>query len=391
MDERNILVIGCGIAGPAVALFLRRAGFSPRIFEGAPAPRDREGAFFQLAPNGMHVLRALGVEETARRAGHLVMGLVFRNEAGREIGRLDGRTHEARFGAPGLLIPRGALGRLLRERAEREGIPVHFGKRLVGLEERTGGVTATFEDGTRVSGSLAIGCDGIHARSRSLLFPEAPAPRYGGMIDHGGRSGVVLPNEERTMQFVFGKRAFFGFFAAPEETFWFSNLPAPEPSPAELAEESPERLRERLLEAHRDDPEVVRRILEGATAPLGRWPLLEMPPLPRWHRGRICLIGDAAHATPPHAGQGASLALEDALLVARCLRDEPDPASAFATFERIRRSRVERILAQAKRNGSSKAPGGPLVRWIRDRTLPLFLRLGTGAAERTWGYRLEWE
>lgn len=193
------------------------------------------------------------------------------------------------------------------------------------------------------------------------------------------------------MQFVFGKRAFFGFFAAPEETFWFSNLPAPEPSPAELAEESPERLRERLLEAHRDDPEVVRRILEGATAPLGRWPLLEMPPLPRWHRGRICLIGDAAHATPPHAGQGASLALEDALLVARCLRDEPDPASAFATFERIRRSRVERILAQAKRNGSSKAPGGPLVRWIRDWTLPLFLRLGTGAAERTWGYRLEWE
>src|SRR5690606_28142920 len=100
MNEREVIVIGCGIAGPAVALFLRRAGFSPRIYEAAPAPRDEEGAFFNLAPNGMHVLRALGAEPDVRRMGHRTLGLAFHNEAGKEIARLDGRRDEELFGAP---------------------------------------------------------------------------------------------------------------------------------------------------------------------------------------------------------------------------------------------------------------------------------------------------
>lgn len=151
MNARDVVIIGCGIAGPAAALFLRRAGFHPRIYEAAPGPRDEEGAFFNVAPNGMHVLGELGVEEEVRRMGHRTRGLVFHNESGVEIGRLDGSRDEELFGASSVLIPRGAIGRILREKAEREGIPVFFGKRLVEIEEGRDGIRAVFEDGSEAT------------------------------------------------------------------------------------------------------------------------------------------------------------------------------------------------------------------------------------------------
>ena len=112
--------------------------------------------------------------------------------------------------------------------------------------------------------------------------------------------------------------------------------------------------------------------------------------MPRWHSGRVCLIGDAAHATTPSAGQGASLAFEDAMVLAQCLRDIDVPEHAFAAFERARRRRVEAIVRQSRRNGSGKAVAGPIREWVRDRVLPFFLRLGTKAQERQYAYRLNW-
>jgi 2-polyprenyl-6-methoxyphenol hydroxylase-like FAD-dependent oxidoreductase len=105
----------------------------------------------------------------------------------------------------------------------------------------------------------------------------------------------------------------------------------------------------------------------------------------------VCLIGDAALATTPSAGQGASLALEDAIVLAQCIRDIDVPQHAFATFERSRRRRVEAIVKQSRRNGSGKAVSGPIAEWIRDRLLPVFMRLGATVQERQYAYRVNWE
>lgn len=105
----------------------------------------------------------------------------------------------------------------------------------------------------------------------------------------------------------------------------------------------------------------------------------------------VCLIGDAAHAVGPHVGQGASLALEDAFVLAKCLRDIPQASSAFSAFERLRRSRVEPILKQSRRTGQQKAPTGWLGRRIRDLILPIFLKSGARAANELYGYALDWE
>ena len=120
-------------------------------------------------------------------------------------------------------------------------------------------------------------------------------------------------------------------------------------------------------------------------------PIHSIPHLPHWHRGRMLVLGDAAHAPSPSSGQGASLAIEDAVVLGSCLRDEPDIGAAFARFEQIRRPRVERIIRWAARVNSSKA-AGPVGRVVRDAVLPFALRLGarSGAHEQTYGHRVEW-
>ena len=116
-----------------------------------------------------------------------------------------------------------------------------------------------------------------------------------------------------------------------------------------------------------------------------------IPSLPAWHRGAVCLIGDAAHAIGPHVGQGASLALEDAVVLAKCLRDILDPPVAFATFERLRRERVEPIVKQSRRTGQQKAPAGWIGRKVRDLVLPVFLRRGAEATAEVYRYQLNWD
>jgi 2-polyprenyl-6-methoxyphenol hydroxylase-like FAD-dependent oxidoreductase len=129
---------------------------------------------------------------------------------------------------------------------------------------------------------------------------------------------------------------------------------------------------------------------ESTPSVLGPFPLNDILSMPRWHTGRVCLIGDAAHATTPSAGQGASLALEDAMVLAQCLRDIDDPERAFTAFERARRRRVEEIVRQSRRNGNGRTVSGPVREWFRDRMLPFLLRLGERAQERQYAYRVNW-
>ena len=147
-------------------------------------------------------------------------------------------------------------------------------------------------------------------------------------------------------------------------------------------------MRDRLLALHRDDPPEVTRILRALDGPIGAYPIYDLPPLRAWRRGAVCLIGDAAHAIGPHVGQGVSLALEDAFLVAKSLRDLGDPAAAFTAFETLRRGRVEPVVRQSRRTGRQKAPTGWIGRTIRDLVLPMFLRQSADAARELYDYAL---
>jgi 2-polyprenyl-6-methoxyphenol hydroxylase-like FAD-dependent oxidoreductase len=382
---RTALVIGGGIAGPVLAMFLERAGITPVIYECRPGPVDETGAFLNLAPNGLAVLETLGIAGDVAVRGAPTRSIEFLNHRGKRLGEFPETT---------ILIRRSALNRALREAAVAHDIRLEYGKRLVEVQAPgRGGVIARFADGTEARGDLLVGCDGIHSATRRAILPEAPEPEYTGVIDSGGIAPAPPGSTaDGVMRMIFGLRGFFGYQVVPSgEAFWFENFhQASEPVRSALDAVPDLEWRQRLLELHVDDPAPVTDIIWSAADPIGRWPIYDLPTLPAWHRGPVCLIGDAAHATSPHAGQGASLALEDAIILARCLRDIPDLERAFTTFESQRRPRVEKLVREARRQGRRKAAANPLSRRVRDLVLPFFLELGLRSLRDVYQYRVDW-
>jgi 2-polyprenyl-6-methoxyphenol hydroxylase-like FAD-dependent oxidoreductase len=395
--SKTILIIGSGFAGTALALFLKRAGLKPIIFEARSKSELDTGAFLYLAPNGMNILKSLDLEQTLETDGFPTTGIAFYNNKGRRIGKLDNRNDKARYGARGHVLKRGHIFQVLRDEVMRQGIPIHYGHRLERLEVLTQGVIAHFQNGSGVQGTVQgdalIGADGINSKTRQIIMPDAPKPRYTGLIDTGGFT--MLPNLKTSsspQHMVFGKKAFFAYMTKPSgEVFWFSNVPwAKEPTRDELDQITPEAWKERLLELHAGDQEPILEIIRSTPAEhFGKWLTREMPPMSTWHKGPICLIGDACHATSPAAGQGASMALEDAMVLAKCLRDIPNLERAFARFQDGRKARVEMIVQQARRNGDRKVPH-PFMGLVMDLLLPTFLKAATNGIDQMYGYKVDW-
>lgn len=395
MMVRKVLIIGSGFAGTALALFLKRAGFDPEIYEARSALEVDAGAFLYLAPNGVKVLKELGLDRPLEQDGFPATGMVFYNQKGRRIGELDNRSDLERYGARGQVLKRAQIFRVLQGEVARQGIPVHYGRRLEGLEVLgQEGVVARFAGGTSAEGEVLVGADGINSSTRRIILPQSPGPRYTGLVDTGGFTFLPsLRAHSGPQHMIFGHKAFFSYVVRPSgEVYWFSNVPwAREPTREELKAIAPAVWKQRLLELHAGDPAPVVEIIRSTEAEgLGKWPLRDMPSLPAWHKGPVCLVGDAAHATSPSAGQGASLALEDAAVLAKCLRDIRGLEPALAAFQRLRKGRVEQVVRQSRRNGDLKIPH-PVMGRVRDLLMPVFLRAAERAAQPIYGYTVDWE
>lgn len=386
---RKVLIVGGGIGGPVLGMWLRRIGLEVVVAEARSGAALAEGAFLGVAPNGMNAVSELDLADAISEQGHPCEAFRFSNRKGAVLGTIDRSADRERFGFPLTMIRRSDLHVLLTDAAIRRGVDVQFDQRLVDLDLTTPDtVGARFADGREREADVVIGCDGTRSTVRRIVMPDAPVPRPLGLLDCGGfapAGDVLLPSGVNEM--VFGRRAFFGVFRTTgDEIWWFHNGP---PTDRPLGERA---LRARLLELHHEDPPWIGRLIESTPKLLGPWPLHEIVEMPRWSSGRVCLLGDAAHAMSPSAGQGASMAFEDALVLARCLRDHDDnPAAAFAAFERTRRPRVDAITRFARRSASGKAIESRFAEWLRDRLLPLFIRLGGPTQTKTYGYRLCWE
>lgn len=425
---KRALIVGGGIGGPALALFLQRAGWDVEIYEARKAPQPYAGLFLNLASNGMRVLRELGLARDVLAEGFACPRMSMWNGKGKRLGEVpNGGPTDVQEGVPSVIIRRSALQRILMEAAVRQGIAVHYGKRLAGvqwsgesaakrqspggdvgvsgaLQERSGGpghkagvpdgggrVQARFDDGSVADGDVLIGCDGIHSKVREFVDPAAPSPVYTGQVSCGGfAEGLSLPPTTGMQHFVFGKRAFFGYLVRETgEIYWFANVEHPgAPTRAELESTPTAEWRRRLLDLFRDDQPFIREIIHATRGEIGRYPVYELPPLARWHRGAVALLGDAAHATSPSAGQGASMALEDAIVLAKALRDMPVD-HALRQYQDARKSRAERIVRFSRQRSSNKVALGPLARWMRDMMMPFFLKRMAAGEELAWLYRFD--
>ncbi|MEH0844290.1 NAD(P)/FAD-dependent oxidoreductase [Micromonospora sp. CPCC 205711] len=390
------VIIGGGIAGPVAAMALRRAGIDAVVHEAYERDAVGVGAFLTLSVNGVDALRAVGLDGLVAGLGHPTPRMALVNHRGRELGRF-GTSGTRTRGSGSITVKRSDLYRALREEAARRGVPIVHGARLVDAEPTGSGVRARFADGRAAEGDLLIGADGLRSRTRQIIDPAAPAPRYVPLLNAGGyTAGLGLPGERGLMHMIFGRRCFFCWMnVGDDEVWWFANPPQPaELTPAQLAAIGPGEWRARLRALFTDDAGPALRIIDATDRIEYGWPTYDLPSVPTWHRDGMVIIGDAAHTAAPSSGQGAAMAFEDAVQLARCLRDLPEVPAAFAAYERLRRARVEKVVAQGRRTSGTKV-AGPVGRVLRDLALPIFARrfARDGGASLAWLYdhHVDWD
>jgi 2-polyprenyl-6-methoxyphenol hydroxylase-like FAD-dependent oxidoreductase len=269
----------------------------------------------------------------------------------------------------------------MRAAIDRQGIAIHHGKRLCDLSVEAGRVVARFDDGSAETGDFLVGADGVHSRVRAWMHPDHAKPRDTRMISLGafcprGFLPEVPIEEHASLTFIVGPKHQFGYSKiAGDQWGWWCHIPfADDAERAQIMSMPVADLARRVQERYR-----------GWSAPTGeliahsqlwvRTPIYDVPTLPSWHRERVVLIGDAAHAMSPAGGQGASLALEDAMLLGQLVAERARPLEqSFARFEQLRRSRAEAMVKQGYENDQRTLKElGAFGMWMRDTLLmPLF-------------------
>jgi FAD-dependent urate hydroxylase len=226
VGDTAALIIGAGVAGPTAAMALQKAGIDSVIYEAHPESATGIGEFLTLATNGVSALRTLDADVHATAAGFPTTAMTLWSRTGKRLGDAivsmtlpDGTT--------GYTLKRSDLYQALTDEAAARGIRIEHSKRLIAAEPFDGGVRARFEDGTEATGRILIGSDGIHSKVRCLIDPQAPAPKYAGLVNLGGFvRGVHVDADPGTYHMIFGRRAFFGHAVAPDgEVWWFANVP----------------------------------------------------------------------------------------------------------------------------------------------------------------------
>lgn len=393
------LIVGGGVAGPVAAMALHRAGIDSTVYERYPRAATDIGAFLTFAVNGMDALRAIDANTVVTGLGFPTPTLVFRSGTGKMLGAipLGGSLAD---GTVTHTIKRAELYGALQDEATRRGVAVEYGRTFVTAEPLPGGgVRALFADGSTADGDLLIGADGIRSAVRQVIDPGAPKPRSLPVLNVGGYvpSGKVpVPVEPGTFEMMFGKRCFFAYtLNGNGEIWWFANPPRrQQPTAEEVDAITDAQWRSELRDLLSVDNSPATAIIEATPGEIRAWPTLDLPEVPVWHRDSMIVIGDAAHATSPASGQGASMAIEDAVILAKCLRDQPDTATACTVYETLRRTRVQRIVAAGAKSSNSKAVG-PVGRVIRDAMLPMFLRKmakgGDKSAAFMFDHHIDWD
>lgn len=390
--ERTAIIIGGGIAGPLTAIGLRQAGIAATVYEAYEQSSGlTAGAWLTVAVNGLAAMRSLGVHELVKQRGFASESIEFASGTGKLLGALPigGRLAD---GTVTHTIKRSELYRIMGEVAQREGVRILHGKRLVDAQQLDDAVVARFSDGSEARADMLIGADGVHSRTRKLIDAAAPEPCYMGLQNVGGFAvGCSSGLRERSYRMTFGKRCFFGYTVAPSgEVWWFANPPsARELTRSELAQLD---WRAHLLELFSADRGPMRELIQNTPGKLVGTNQYDLPNVPAWQRDRLLILGDAAHAASPSSGQGVSMAAEDALALTLCLREHGDPRTAFSAFVQARRARAERVVAHGRRRTDMKTVG-PVGRMVRDLFLAQLFRLRSkqGVQSLAWLYehRLE--
>jgi len=386
------MIAGGGYAGLCLALFLNKFGIKSTVYEAYAEMKDA-GAALTIAPNGMNVLAQLGLHKEVIKAGQVIDYYNFKNHKGKLLARLDLKAAE-KFGQPFVVITRSALHRLLYVHAIASGIKIIFNKKLSDIKQDPARVAAIFEDGSHAEGSLLIGADGIHSAVRGVIFDDKYKEVYTGFYGAGGIApkqslgNGINASDDKAMTFTFGLKGFMG--CSPmnnREMLWWCNVEADEQEVKQkFSGMSNGNLKKMIADDYADFDKPAPQLIENSDK-LVKTMIYDMPGMPQWYKGRVLLIGDAAHAVSPTSGVGASLALEDAMMLGKLLSEysADDYQKVFVEFQSLRKPRTEKVRYEANKRNSEKKVLTPFQAKIRDWMMLVFLRL-FGFKSMDWQY-----
>ena len=354
--SKKLIIAGGGIGGMAAALALHRAGLGVTVFERAPAFTE-VGTGMSLWPNATRVLQSLGVLEQVMARGETVTRFNLHRPNGTTISTISMEG----FATPALCVHRAELHRALFESLPSDCVEAN--QVIQSFAQSVDGVTARFASGREVRADGLIGADGINSVIRAQIHgPIAPLYRgyciWRGIAPDPG--GIVRGHISET----WGAGQRFGVLPMGQRRIcWYATRNV---RPAQL--DVPEGRKGEVQDLFRGWHHPIPALIE-ATKPTDilRNDARDRPPLRTWGRGRVTLLGDAAHPITPNVGQGACMAIEDAACLAKLLPGAPEVAGAFRAYEAKRKPRTAFIARQARRIGAIGQWENPWI--VRGRNL----------------------
>ena len=352
-SKPRILIAGGGIGGMAAALALLRRGFEVAVHEQAEELKEL-GAGVQIAANGTRLLIELGLRDALQPLVCEAAGKEVRLWNPGETWKLFdlGEDSIRRFGAPYWMVHRGDLHRVLVDAVKAcDPGAITLGHRISGFSQDETGVTLTFANGDTDRGDVLLGADGVHSVLRSQMF-ESPEAKFTGLMAWRGMARMEdLPEVLRrpvgtnwvgpgghVITYPIRSGTLLNFVGLVENVEWTSESWNEAGTIAECAAD------------FRGWHPLVHDVIHAVDIPF-RWALVQREPLMTWSVGRATLLGDACHPTLPFLAQGAIMALEDAVVVARCLEAMPDrPAAALKAYEDLRVERTAAIVRGSTAN-----------------------------------------
>ena len=376
----KVIIAGGGIGGLSAAIALTKVGFEVEVIERAPALGE-VGAGLQISPNASKALAALGVLEAVAAVASMPQTLEMRlGRTGEKVFSIPiAKEARNRYGAPYLHVHRADLIEVLRRAAEFAGVHVRLGARVSAYVRDNDGLRVGLDTGAIVPCDLLVGADGVRSTVRKQMLGEED-PRYTGAVAWRltvpadvapdlPHSAIVWAGPGRhAVTYRIRRGELINFVGVVETEKWRGES---WDQPGDLLE---------LAEDFGDWAQPIPDII-AACGTCFVWALFDRDPLTHWHEERVVLLGDACHPMPPFQAQGAAMAIEDAIVLAKCLQAHGVSAQGLGMYEKLRKPRTSKVLASARANMgvfhrsnafTQAATYGPMK--LADRLFPSFVR-----------------
>ena len=357
--RRRAIIIGGGIGGITTALALRQAGLDVAVFERAEELRE-VGSGLPLWANALQAFHTLGLTNVIEPLGQPVTRGSITHWRGDMLVNVSTEELLKTHRTVNMVVHRAELLSALLNALGTEN--VYLGMTCLGCTQDETGISAYFADGKVARGDLLVGADGLHSTIRSQLF-GATKPRYAG---YACWRGIAHTTRKDIETWAWGKNAQFGITPMSNgRSYWFAQRNVPE-GEQEKRIGSKREILDLFGDWHDPIPEIIEATEETS---LLRHDVYEGPLLSRWSRGRVTLLGDAAHTMTPNLGQGACIAIEDAVVLADCLKTETDVVAGLHLYEKRRVTRANTIARLAGLIGQAVQLENPLVATLRNTVL----------------------